>query len=236
LKPLFLLTICLVMIASPPPCAAQLLGPITPSADEPIYVVRYIDVLPAKTKVAIAAVKQVRDVCRRDPGNVRCEIAERLEQPNQFVVIEIWKDQKALDAYGTNTAATAAYDKIKPMLESPYDIRIHRGLSIASPLSPPNNGRMIFVVTHVDVILPRAGEGITLLTRMAEARRSDPGSGRLEVLQQLNRPNHFSVVEIWPSRRVFEDHATSPAIIAFRNELQPLAGALYDQRLYKVPD
>ncbi len=222
-------------MASLPQAGAQAPAAETVDPDAPIYVVRYIDVLPSMKKAASAALKQVREACRADPGNLRCEIAERLEQQNQFVVLEIWKDQKALDAHGTNAAATAAHDKIKPMLESPYDVRIHRGLSVAPPQSPPS-GRITYAVTHVDVIPPRAADAVTLLTKMAEASRNEPGNGRLEVLQQLNRLNHFSVVEIWPNRKVFENHAASPAIIAFRNELQPMAGALYDQRLYKVPD
>jgi quinol monooxygenase YgiN len=223
------------MMASLPQAGAQAPATETPNPDAPIYVVRYIDVLPSMKKAANAALKQVREACRTDPGNLRCEIAERLEQQNQFVVLEIWKDQKSLDAHGTNAAATAAHDKIKPMLESPYDVRIHRGLSVAPP-QPPPSGRITYVVTHVDVIPPRAADAVTLLTKMAETSRNDAGNERLEVLQQLNRPNHFSVVEIWPNRKVFENHAASPAIITFRNELQPMAGALYDQRLYKVPD
>jgi quinol monooxygenase YgiN len=223
------------MMASLPQAWAQVPATETPNPDAPIYVVRYIDVLPSMKKAANTALIQVREACRTDPGNLRCEIAERLEQQNQFVVLEIWKDQKALDAHGTNAAATAAHDKIKPMLESPYDVRIHRGLSVVPPQSPPS-GRITYVVTHVDVIPPRAADAVTLLTKMAETGRNEAGNGRLEVLQQLNRPNHLSVVEIWPNRKIFENHAASPAVIAFRNELQPMAGALYDQRLYKVPD
>jgi quinol monooxygenase YgiN len=235
MKPLYLLILSGAMMASLPQAGAQAPATETPNTDAPIYVVRYIDVLPSMKKAANTVLKQVREACRTDPGNLRCEIAERLEQQNQFVVLEIWKDQKALDAHGTNAAATAAHDKIKPMLESPYDVRIHRGLSVVPPQSPPS-GRITYVVTHVDVIPPRAADAVTLLTKMAETGRNEAGNGRLEVLQQLNRPNHFSVVEIWPNRKIFENHAASPAIIAFRNELQPMAGALYDQRLYKVPD
>lgn len=235
MKPLSLLILSGAMMASLPQAGAQAPATETPNPDAPIYVVRYIDVLPSMKKAANAALKQVREACRTDPGNLRCEIAERLEQQNQFVVLEIWKDQKALDAHATNATATAAHDKIKPMLESPYDVRIHRGLSVVPPQSPPS-GRITYVVTHVDVIPPRAADAVTLLTKMAETGRNEAGNGRLEVLQQLNRPNHFSVVEIWPNRKIFENHAASPAVIAFRNELQPMAGALYDQRLYKVPD
>jgi quinol monooxygenase YgiN len=235
MKHFFLLIISGAMMASLPQAGAQAPATETPNPDAPIYVVRYIDVLPSMKKAANTALKQLREACRTDPGNLRCEIAERLEQPNQFVVLEIWKDQKALDAHTTNATASAAHDKIKPMLESPYDVRVHRGLSVVPPQSPPS-GRITYAVTHVDVIPPRAADAVTLLTKMAESSRNDPANGRLEVLQQLNRPNHFSVVEIWPNRKIFENHAASPAIIAFRNELQPMTGALYDQRLYKVPD
>ena len=133
---LLLLAIGGAMMASLPQAGAQAPAAETADPDAPIYVVRYIDVVPSMKKAASAALKQVREACRTDPGNVRCEIAERLEQQNQFVVLEIWKDQKALDAHGTNAAATAAHDKIKPMLESPYDVRIHRGLSVAPPQLP----------------------------------------------------------------------------------------------------
>jgi quinol monooxygenase YgiN len=235
MKRIFLLVLSGALMASLPQAGAQAPATQPPDPDAPIYVVRYVDVLPSMKKAATVVLKQLRESCRNETGNLRCEVAERLEQPNQFVALEIWKDQKAFDAHGTNTTATAAYDKLKPMLESPYDVRIHRGLSVVPPQSPPS-GRITYVVTHVDVIPPRAADAVTLLSKMAEASRNDAGNGRLEVLQQLNRPNHFSVVEIWSNRKIFESHAATPAIIAFRNELQPMAGALYDQRLYKVPD
>jgi quinol monooxygenase YgiN len=233
MKHVFLLIVIGAMMASLPQAAAQAPATETSDPDAPVYVVRYVDVLPSMKKAANTALKQLREACRTESGNLRCEIVERLEQPNQFVALETWKDQKALDAHGANAAATAAHAKIKPMLESPYDVRIHRGLSVLPPQSPPT-GRLTYVVTHVDVIPPRAADAVALLTKMAVTSRNDAGNGRLEILQQLNRSNHFSVVEIWPNRNIFENHAASPAIIAFRNELQPMTGALYDQRLYKV--
>jgi quinol monooxygenase YgiN len=235
MKHLFLLIVSGAMMASATQAGAQAPATQTPDPDAPIYVVRYIDVLPSMKKAANAVLKQLRETCRTETGNLRCEIVERLEQPNQYVVLEVWKDQKAFDAHGTSASATAAYDKLKPMLESPLDVRVHRALSVAPPQAPPN-GRIAYAVTHVDVIPPRAGDAVALLSKMAETSRNDPGNGRLEILQQLNRPNHFSVVEIWPNRKIFENHAATPAIIEFRNELQPMAGALYDQRLYKVLD
>jgi quinol monooxygenase YgiN len=215
--------------------SAQAPAPPTVDPNAPVYVVGYVDVLPTAKNAAISLFKQFRDSCRKEEGNQRCEVVQRLEQPNQFVTLQIWRDKSAFDAHANNPAAVAFRDKLRPMLESPYDERIHGGLSVAPP-QPTPNGRVTYVVTHVDVIPPRASDAVTLLTQMAEAGRKDTGNGRLEVLQQNNRPNHFSVVEIWPNRKVFETHATTPAVIAYRNQLQPMAGALYDQRLYKVLD
>lgn len=171
----------------------------------------------------------------QEEGNLRCEVVQRLEQPNQFVTLQIWKDRKSFDAHAGNPAATALRDKLRPMLESPYDERVHLGLSVAPP-QPTPSGRPTYVVTHVDVIPPRAGDAVALLGQIADASRKEAANSRFEVLQQTNRNNHFSIVEIWPNRKVFEARAATPGVIQFRNQLQPMIGALYDQRLYKILD
>jgi quinol monooxygenase YgiN len=235
MRSIFVLLLSTAMMAGVTQAGAQ--APAAPNVDPnaPVYVVGYIDVMPTMKNAAISALKQFRDACRRWDGNLRCEVVQRLEQPNQFVTLQIWKDKAAFDASATNPAAAAIRDKLKPMLESPYDERVHNGLSVAAP-QPTPGGRPSYVVTHVDVIPPRANDAVTLLSQMAEAGRKEPGNGRLEVLQQNNRPNHFTVVEIWPNRKVFEARGMTPGVIAYRNQLQPMAGALYDQRLYKVLD
>jgi len=212
-------------------------APAAPEVDPnaPVYVVGYIDVMPSTKNAAISALKQFRDACRKEDGNMRCEVVQRLEQPNQFVTLQIWKDTKAFDAHATNPAATAIRDKIRPMLESPYDERAHVGASVAPP-QPTPPGRPTYVVTHVDVIPPRAGDAVALLSQLADSGRKEAANNRFEVLQQTNRANHFSIVELWPNRKVFEARSTTPGVIQFRNQLQPMIGALYDQRLYKILD
>ena len=57
---------------------------------------------------------------------------------------------------------------------------------------------------------------------------------RFDALQQESRPNHFTLVEIWRNRTVWERHLTADPVRAFRRELTPLLGALYDERVYKA--
>lgn len=61
----------------------------------------------------------------------------------------------------------------------------------------------------------------------------DDGNIRYEVLQQANRVNHFTVVEEWTSRKMFDAHVIAAHTRAFRKQLLPMEGALYDERLYE---
>lgn len=206
----------------------------TSSPNAPVYVVTYVDALPPAKNAAIALLKQARDACRKEEGNARCEFVQRMERQNQFALLEIWQSQKAFDAH--TVAAAPWRDKLKPMLNSPLDQRLHTGLAIQPP-QPPPGGRIVYVVTHIDADPSRADDAAAQLTRMAEAGRRDAGAGRLEVLQQLApQPHHFTLVEIWTNRKVLEAHQMTSAYIQYRDVLQATLDAPYDERLFKVPD
>jgi quinol monooxygenase YgiN len=49
---------------------------------------------------------------------------------------------------------------------------------------------------------------VALKTLVADSRK-EAGSVRFDVFQQGNRPNHFSVVEIWKSQSAYEAHITA---------------------------
>jgi quinol monooxygenase YgiN len=179
--------------------------------------------------------KQFRISCAKEDGNQRCEAAQRMEQQNEFVILEVWKDQTSFQTHGTGPGAQLRAT-LKPIMGSPYDERVQVGFSVLPPQAAPS-GRIVYVVTHVDVIPPRTADALPLLTQMAEASRKDPGNGRLEVLQQLApRTNHFTVIEIWSNKRQIEAHQALARTVQFRESLQPALGALYDERLYKILD
>src|SRR5262249_37232073 len=128
--------------------------------------------MPAMQSAAISALEQLRAACRQATGNRRCEIVQRLERPNQFVTLQIWDRAASFEAHIESPATVDIRDKFRPMLAGPYDQRVHRALSVA-PSRPLAPGRALCVVTHVDVVPPRAGDAAALLTRMAESGRKD---------------------------------------------------------------
>jgi quinol monooxygenase YgiN len=121
-------------------------------------------------------------------------------------------------------------DELEALRTSPLDDRIHTGLSVAA-LQEARGG--LHVVTHVDVVPPRKDDAVALLKTLGERSRADEGNMRYEIVQQTNRPNHFTVVETWKSRQAFESHEMATHVREFRDKLKPMSGALYDERLYE---
>jgi quinol monooxygenase YgiN len=73
-----------------------------------------------------------------------------------------------------------------------------------------------------------------MLKKLAGDSRKDDGNLRYDVVQQSNRPNHFTVIEVWKNRKAFDTHAMAAHVRDFRDKLTPMSGALYDERLYRV--
>src|SRR5207245_984795 len=110
-----------------------------------IYSVTYIEVMPTSKADAATLLRRYREAAQKEGGNLRCEVVQRIDQPHQFAILEIWKDQTALEAHGTsaNTVETRAKavethsmaaptrefrDKLATMTGALYDERMYRAL------------------------------------------------------------------------------------------------------------
>jgi quinol monooxygenase YgiN len=229
-----LLGVAVVAIGAIRDAPAQ--SPAAPAIEGPIYSVTYIEVLPTSRADGVALLRRYREATRQEDGNLRCELVSRIGQPHQLVILEVWRDQKAFEVHGKSPNATSTREKIHGIRSAPVDERVHVPVA-AGPLQPgPAGDVVVYVVTHVDVIPPRKDDGLAALKQLADAGRSSAGNVRFEVVQQTNRPNHFTVVEIWKDARAVEAHAMADATRRFRDALGPMSGALYDERMFKAVD
>jgi quinol monooxygenase YgiN len=211
------------MIATPP-LQAQ---------DSPVYVVTYIEAAPDAAAPAAGLLRQLADAARKEAGNARFELLQRIALPNQFATVAIWKDKSAYDAHVAGADSKAFRDKVKPHLISAIDERLHSGMNVADAAVKGAPGA-VHVVTHVDVPPPSKDDCISLLRALADESRKEGGVTRFEVFQQSSRPNHFSVVEIWKDSNAYTAHITAAHTRKFREQLTPMSGALYDERLYNA--
>jgi len=199
------------------------------------YTVTYAEVIPPAAAQAATAVRQYAEATRKDAGAVRVESVQRIDRPNQFVVLAAWTEAKAFEAHQAAASTKAFQTTVLPLLASPNDQRLHQALSVNAATAARPAGA-VYAVTHVDVIPPRKDDAVVALKQLADDSRKDGGHVRFDVVQQTNRPNHFTVVEIWKDRASFDAHTMTPATKRFREQLAPMSGSLYDERLYQSLD
>ena len=209
--------------------------PPPPVPDGPRYIVTYLEVMPTARAEGMKLVRQFRDATRKQAGNLRAEALQRIGALHQFVLLETWQDQAAVEAHA-KTAATAQFrDKIKAIQNAPIDERVHFGLSVGPIPVKAGRGAMA-VVTHVDVIPPQRENGTAITKQLADDSRKDDGNLRFEAVTQTKRQNHFTVIELWRDRKAADAHSMAAHTRAFREKLGPASGALYDERFYNMLD
>lgn len=197
------------------------------------YIVTYVEVVPSAVAPAIALLKKYRDASVHQDGNLREEVLQEQERPTRFAIVEAWRDKAAFDAHSQSSATTEFRDKVNADQAAPYDERINNALYVGQGKNESRSGAL-YVVTHVDVIPPGKDDCMAALKAMSLDTAADPGNISYEVLQQANRGNHFSVLEVWTNRKAIDGHAAAAHTRDFRAKLTPIAGALFDERIYKA--
>lgn len=188
-----------------------------------VHVVRYVEVSPSRVETARERLRAVADRRRESPGNRRVEVLEQIERPDRYVVMESWADAVPDGEGETSAAALGA--------RLPADVRLHSAFAGDLPgLDAPQTA--VHVVTHVDVVPPRREEGERLLSDFAATSARGAGCLRFAVLQQADRPNHFTILEAWRDPVDHAAHADREATRAFREALLAMSGSPYDERLY----
>jgi len=105
------------------------------------------------------------------------------------------------------------------------------GLAVSLAQVARGQGTTIaYVVTYLEVTPSATNEARGLLKSFREASRREEGNLRFDALQRTERPNHFAIVEAWQSAAAREAHAHAAHTKEFRDKLQPLLSAPYDER------
>jgi quinol monooxygenase YgiN len=90
----------------------------------------------------------------------------------------------------------------------------------------------IYAVTHVDIIPPQKDAGTKLVQQYIVDTRKDPGLVRIEAGAEIARANHISIVEVWQDKKAYDDHVSAAHTRQFRQQIDPMLGSPYDERLH----
>jgi len=90
------------------------------------YTVSYFEAGPILAKTAAVALRAYRTDAHKDAFSL--EVFQRIDRPNQFVVLGAWTDQKAFEAHAAGETSKKLNAKLETMLAAPVDIRRLAGL------------------------------------------------------------------------------------------------------------
>jgi len=205
----------------------------TACAQDAAYIVSYFETTPAAQNDAAALARAFGEASRKDAGNLRFDVLQRVGQLNHFSIVEAWSDPQAQAAHAAAAHTKQFREKLQPLLRAPYDERPHTGLSVGPMQATGMTRDSIYVVTHVDFIPPGKDAGIELIRALSDASRKADGNLRFETLQQSSRPNHLTLFEVWKDPKAVDNHGIAAHTKLFREKSTPISGALFDERMYK---
>jgi len=200
----------------------------------PAYVVSYIEVAPPARTQARRLLRALDQASRKEAGNAGFEVLERVDRTQHFLILETWKDAKAQADHAAAVGTKQFRDNLKPLLVAPYDERPHFGFMVGP--SKKREARTLYAATHVDFVGAKKDDGLAALKQLSVETAKEAGVERYDVLQQTNRSNHITLIEMWRGNAALELHEQAEHTRRFREELLPIGGALYDQRLYRAID
>lgn len=89
-----------------------------------------------------------------------------------------------------------------------------------------------FAVSYVETTAVAAATGASALARYREASRRQDGFIAAQSFEQVGRPGHFAIIEVWRDEETFDarDPTAQQQLLA---ALEPIRVSNYDQRPYK---
>jgi quinol monooxygenase YgiN len=201
-------------------------------ASGPVTIVVYTEVAPAKATEAKKLLSAYAADARKAKGALEVTALQRISDPAHFALVERWQSQADKQAFAATDPVTKFRAALDPLRSAAYDERIHADQAVGS--SKPSGGESVVALTHVDVIPPQLEGGTAKVKAFVEAGRAAPGNLRFDDVVQANRKNHFTVIEAWKSQSDKNAWVSGKTARTFREELQPIGGALYDERDFRV--
>lgn len=75
-----------------------------------------------------------------------------------------------------------------------------------SAQNQPKSSETVGIVIQIDLKMADTPQGAQLIHAYAADSRRDDGALSVEVLQQDDMPNHFTIVEMWGDEKAYQAH------------------------------
>lgn len=187
---------------------------------------------------------EVRVEMRGHAGNVLRQqaqsvvVMQEIARPERFAALE--HEASTSDSPPTVATNSRAFtEAILDDLIAPPDQRSYRVFEKVVATSRGSSGDSpanFFVIANVDIARPGLAQVEASLHQLATAARKSGGNLGIEILQQVNRPNHFALITTWIGEAPFHTFTASVGAREFRRTIAPILDSHYDERLFRRVD
>jgi quinol monooxygenase YgiN len=173
--------------------------------------------------------------CRGEPGALSIDVYWQIGRASGFALVEAWRDGAAYETHLKSAAIERLHRDLNPLQLAPPDVRVQSAYSLGPAMAEGKNAMTLLV--HVDVIPTFLKDYEQIAKNYLEGTRGESGLLGLSVLQTLPpHTNHLTVIERWVDAAALEAHQRAATARAYREALNPMLGALYDERIYRTMD
>jgi quinol monooxygenase YgiN len=106
------------------------------------------------------------------------------------------------------------------------------GIAICSS-APAQTGEAVHAVTYLDVSKDWVAQGVGLLKHYRDLSGHQAGNLEFAVMQEVNRPNRFVIVEGWKDQAAFEAHEKSADAALFNFTLEAIRNSPPNQHVLR---
>jgi quinol monooxygenase YgiN len=93
-----------------------------------VHVLSHVDIGQGGQVNAPALLTKFAETSRAEQGSLQFDVLQHVMRLNHFTVVEVWQDQKALDAHRTAPHTREYRDTLQPVTGSPLDERFYKGI------------------------------------------------------------------------------------------------------------
>ena len=97
----------------------------------------------------------------------------------------------------------------------------------------PSTDTRFYAVSYVEATAASAAKAVAILKQYRDASAKQDGYVSIELFEQIGRPGHFALFEVWRDQKSFDARDASLQK-QMRDALQPIRVSDYDQRPYKT--
>ena len=200
----------------------------------------HIRVKPEHVEDFLGAIRRNHESSVREPGNVRFDILQSVDDPARFVTYMAYRDEASAKAHTTAAHLLAFREEVADWMVVPRENVRYDGLFPADSEdvgagepAPAGGGPMFVTMVYVHVKPEHVPDFVESIRPNHEGSILEPGNLRFDILQSVDDPTRFIAYEAYVNEYSAWAHKETPHYLRWRDQVaswmaEPRQGVRYE--------